>query len=109
MSGENETGARGSGGEAPGDKNRRPPFPGYERSEPAAIALRMEDLPVWVIERTAKMPREHKFTVGDKLVERCLEITTLLVEASFAREKLPLLAAASRAASQEMRRYEEST
>ena len=57
----------------------------------------MEDLTTWTIERATKMPREHKFVVGDKLVETCLEITTLLVEASFARDKLELLARASRA------------
>jgi hypothetical protein len=79
----------GSGGEAPGQK--------LERSEPAAIALRMEDLTVWVVERVAKMPREHKFTVGDRLIETCLEVTSGLVEASFVRDKLALLAAASRA------------
>ena len=57
----------------------------------------MEDLCVWAVERAAKFPREHKFTIGDRLVETCLEITTLLVEASFVRDKLPLLASASRA------------
>lgn len=56
----------------------------------------MEDLTVWIVERAAKMPREHKFTVGDKLVETCLEVTTLLTEASYVRDKLALLAAASR-------------
>ena len=43
------------------------------------------------------MPREHKFTVGDRLIETCLEVTSGLVEASFVRDKLALLAAASRA------------
>lgn len=62
----------------------------------AIVALHMEDLTMWTVERTAKMPREHKFTVGDKLVETCLEITTLLAEASYVRDKLALLAAASR-------------
>lgn len=81
--------SRGSGGGAPGGREGR-------RSEPAGIALRMEDLTVWVIERVAKMPREHKFTVGDKLVESCLEVTTLLVEASFLRDKVLLLVQASR-------------
>ncbi|MBI5477237.1 MAG: four helix bundle protein, partial [Deltaproteobacteria bacterium] len=57
----------------------------------------MEDITVWVIERVAKMPRDHKFTVGDKLVETCLEVTTLLVEASFTRDRLGLLGAVSRA------------
>jgi len=75
--------------------SERPPH--VASSEPAVIALRMEDLTVWMIERVAKMPRDHKFTVGDKLVEACLETTTLLVEASFIREKAPLLAQASRA------------
>jgi hypothetical protein len=37
--------------------------------EPAVVARRRRDLLVWVIERAAKMPREHKFTVGDKLVD----------------------------------------
>jgi hypothetical protein len=31
------------------------------------------------------MPRNHKFTVGDMLVGWCLEVTSLLVEAIFAR------------------------
>ncbi|MBI5479968.1 MAG: four helix bundle protein [Deltaproteobacteria bacterium] len=83
----------GSRGGAPGGAARG----SRERSDPAVIALRMEDVTVWVIERTAKMPRDHKFTVGDKLVETCLEVTTLLVEASFTRDRLGLLAAASRA------------
>ena len=48
-------------------------------------------------ERVAKMPRDHKFTVGDKLCETCLQVTTLLTEASYVRDKVALLAAASRA------------
>lgn len=46
--------------------------------------------------RAATMPQKHKFTVGDKLVETCLEVTCLLVEASYTRDKLALLARASR-------------
>ena len=57
----------------------------------------MEDLTVWVIERVAKMPREHKFAVGDKWVESCLSVTELLIEATYVRERLPLLQRASRA------------
>jgi hypothetical protein len=34
------------------------------------------------------MPREHKFAVGDKWVETCLEVTTLLCEATYTRERL---------------------
>lgn len=56
----------------------------------------MEDLTNWVIERIAKMAREHRFTLGDRLIETCLDTTTLLYEAAYTREKLPLLARASR-------------
>ena len=83
-----------------GGPGAQPPasFPqANKRSEPAYIALRMEDLTVWMVERVAKMPRDHKFTSGDKLVEVCLEVTGLLVEASFVRDKLALLAQANRA------------
>jgi hypothetical protein len=38
----------------------------------------MEDLTHWVMERVAKMPREHRFTVGGRLLETCLEVTLLL-------------------------------
>jgi len=31
---------------------------------PAAIALQMEDLTLWVLERVAKFPRAHEFTVA---------------------------------------------
>lgn len=64
------------GAEAPIKKFSQPP------SDPAVVALRMEDLTVWVVERVAKMPRYYKFTVGDKLCETCLQVTTLLTEAT---------------------------
>ena len=81
----------GLGAQAPIKKISQQP------ADPAVVALRMEDLTVWVIERVAKMPRDHKFTVGDKLCETCLQVTTLLTEASYVRDKMALLAAASRA------------
>lgn len=61
------------------------------------IAVRMETLLAWVALRVAKFPREHKFTVGDRLVETCLDITCALVDASYTRDKHAALAAASRA------------
>ncbi len=84
--------------EGPGVRGKAP-AKNFDRapSDPAVVALRMEDLTVWAIERAAKMPRDHKFTVGDKLVEGCLQVTTLLTEASYVRDKLALLAEASRA------------
>ena len=87
------------GKEAPAGFGAAAPIKKFSQqsADPAVVALRMEDLTVWVIERVAKMPRDHKFTVGDKLVETCLQVTTLLTEASYVRDKVALLAAASRA------------
>lgn len=87
---------RESGGEAPAPQSERSEPNSRAPAEPAALALRMEDLTLWTAERVAKFPRDHKFTIGDRLLETCLEGTTLLVQASFVRDKLGLLAAASR-------------
>ena len=42
------------------------------------------------------MPKAHKFTLGERWTETCLDVTSLLVDASFIRDKLPLLAQAAR-------------
>jgi hypothetical protein len=43
-----------------------------------------------------EFPREHKFTVGDRLVEVALDVMESLVEAAYKRDKDALLARASR-------------
>lgn len=83
---------KGSGSE--GGPGAKPPAkPG---GNAPVVALRMEDITHWVVERVAKMPRDHKFAIGDKLVEACLDVTCALVEATYVRDKLALLAQASR-------------
>jgi hypothetical protein len=64
---------------------REPSAPPAERhpTAPPIIALRMESLLTWTAERVAKFPRDHKFTIGDRLVEVCLDIMSNLVEASY--------------------------
>ncbi len=56
----------------------------------------MEELTGWVLDRVAKMPREHRFTIGDRLIATALDVTTLLCEAAYTRDKLPILQRASR-------------
>ena len=79
---------RGSWGGAPGGRSGPPATP--------VIALRMEGLLQWVVERVMKFPREHRFTVGDRLIDTCLDVMANLVEASYKRDKHAELAAASR-------------
>jgi hypothetical protein len=60
------------------------------------LVVEMEDLCVWVLERVAKFSRDHRFTVGDRLIDVCLGVVDDLVEASFIRDKVAVLARASR-------------
>jgi hypothetical protein len=48
----------------------------------------MEDLTLWVVQRVAQMPKAHKFTLGERWTETCLDVTSRLVDASFLRNKL---------------------
>jgi four helix bundle protein len=81
------------------DTQAKPPLAGRRAApaQPPVVALRMETLLTWTAERVAKFPRDHKFTVGDRLVETCLDIMSNLVEASYKRDKQALLTSASRA------------
>ena len=86
------------GGEAAVRSPSKPrPRPAATSGEAAVVALRMEDLTLWVMERVARMPRAHKFTLGERLVETCLEVTCALVDATYTRDRRPLLANASKA------------
>jgi hypothetical protein len=80
------------------DAGGQPESSAGRRLPPAApvIALRMEGLLTWTAERVAKFPRDHKFTVGDRLLETCLDIMAALTEAAYRRDKQAVLAAASR-------------
>jgi len=73
-------GTRMGPGRSPGrDGNRATRSHGS--GEPAVVALRMEELTLWVMQRVAKMARAHKFTVGDRLVETCLDVSAGLMDA----------------------------
>ncbi len=52
-------------------------------SSAPVVALRMEELLVWVAERVARFPKQHKFTIGDRWLESCLDTHGALVEAAY--------------------------
>ncbi len=66
------------------------------RVTPAVAANRMERLTLWTAVRVESFPRGHKFTIGDRWLETCLDIQTSLVEAAYTRDKRQLLQRASR-------------
>ncbi|HQB46637.1 MAG TPA: four helix bundle protein, partial [Polyangiaceae bacterium] len=78
----------GTRGEAPGRQKIPPSLP--------PVVLQMEDLTLWIMLRVAKFPRDHRFTLGDRLIEACLSVLDDLVHAAFSRDKVALLTHASR-------------
>ena len=57
---------------------------------------KMYDVAQWLITQIAKLPRSHKFTLGDRIINLALDILMLLVEAQYLRRKLELLRQANR-------------
>ena len=60
------------------------------------VVIQKEDLTLWVMLRVAKLPRDHRFTLGDRLIGACLSVLHDLVHAAFSRDKAGLLTHASR-------------
>ena len=54
--------------------------------EPIVIA-KIYDLILWTIPHLDKFPRNHKFTIGDRIETLLLDILELLLESAYSREK----------------------
>jgi hypothetical protein len=52
---------------------------------------KMYDVLKWLLPKISKLPRSHKFTLGDRATNLALDVLMLLVEATYTREKLDLL------------------
>ena len=77
--------------ESPGEKERGPTPP---RPEPV-IVTRSYDLARWLLERSARFPRSHRFGLGEGIQREALSLLSSLVTASFARDRTAALRAAS--------------
>ena len=60
------------------------------------IVAKMYDVVKWLLPQMAKLPRAHKFTLGDRITNLALEILQLLIDASFLRLKRHPLAEVNR-------------
>ena len=45
----------------------------------------------WFIPQIEKLPRSRRFTLGERIESRLLELLELLIEAAYSRNKIPLL------------------
>ena len=50
----------------------------------------------WIVERSARFPKAHRFTLGERLCLNALEVLELITEALYTRSKLTLLSKADR-------------
>ena len=55
------------------------------------VVQKMYDLIKWLIPQIAKLPRSHKFTLGDRITNLALDTLELLIQAVYIRRKLELL------------------
>jgi hypothetical protein len=49
------------------------------------------DLVIWSANHVGKFPRNHKFTLGDRLQTRLYDVLETLIRAKYQRDRLPLL------------------
>jgi len=52
------------------------------------VVQKMYDLIKWLIPTIAKLPRSHKFTLGDRITNLALDTLDLLIQAVFIRVSL---------------------
>jgi hypothetical protein len=57
---------------------------------PVAV-LRAYDLALWLIRKVEKFPRSFRFSVGDRVIARALDLLETLAEAAYSSDKGALL------------------
>ncbi len=74
------------------DDSMRGPSP--PRPEPV-ILTKSYDLARWLLERTARFPRSHRFGLGEGIQREALAMLSALVTASFTRDRAAAIRSAS--------------
>jgi hypothetical protein len=62
----------------------------------AVIVQRAFDLSVWLIRKAERFPRSLRFSIGERLIARSLDVLETVTEAAYSADKLPLLERANR-------------
>ncbi len=66
-------------------------MPPTQEREPAVVVGKAYDFVLWLLPKVEKFSRSFRFSVGDRLVSRGLDLLLLLVEAAYSRDKSALL------------------
>lgn len=56
-----------------------------------AVITKTYDLLLWFLPQIVKIPRAHRFTVGERMENQLCELLELLIEARYTKEKAHLL------------------
>lgn len=59
------------------------------------IITKVYDLLLYVVPQISKIPRSQKYVLGDRLESIILDVLELLLEATYSRDKMPLLSKAN--------------
>ena len=51
------------------------------------FVLRAYDLTLWIVRKVEKFPRSFRFSIGERLIARSLDVLETLVEAAYAADK----------------------
>jgi hypothetical protein len=70
--------------------------PAANSGEPAIVVQRTYDLALWLVRKVERFPRSFRFSVGDRVVARALDLLETLTEAAYTSDKAPLLDRANR-------------
>ena len=55
------------------------------------VITKVYDLVLWSCNHIARFPRSHRFTLGDRLEVRLLNVLEMLLRAKYTRNRLPIL------------------
>jgi hypothetical protein len=73
--------------------------PGKDTEPAAVVVQRAYDLTLWLVRKVEKFPRSFRFSVGDRVIARGLDLLETLVEAAYTADRRALLERANRAVS----------
>jgi len=68
----------------------------HTSSEPAIVVQKAYDLVLWLVPKLEKFPKQHRFTLGQRMFDTALDLLSSLVESAYTPEKGPMLRTASR-------------
>jgi len=60
------------------------------------IIVKTYNLTKWYIEKLAKLPRNHRYTLGEKIQNSLLDLLMLLSDAIYSKNKKPILQEANK-------------